>query len=152
MNAAGRQTESQAPAGPGPSRWPVRLLVLAVLLAASALAFGAASLRRHNLTAAGEDATPAGRARADILFLETMVRHYTRVTGALPSEEQGLEALMEHRLLKTLPLDPWGHPYVYRVEGRRGTVHSLGRDGQVGGKGEDADIRSPARGQPPEAP
>ena len=43
-----------------------------------------------------------------------------------------------------IPLDPWGSPYVYRVEevdGRRvAVIVSLGQDGQPGGEGADADI------------
>lgn len=38
--------------------------------------------------------------------------------------------------------DPWGKPYVYRYPGENWTfdLFSLGRDGQEGGEGEDADV------------
>ena len=40
------------------------------------------------------------------------------------------------------PLDPWRRPYVYAVapDRRHFSLCSLGRDGLVGGEGEDADI------------
>jgi general secretion pathway protein G len=45
-------------------------------------------------------------------------------------------------LQRTAPLDPWGHPYVYRVPGANGDYDlvSYGKDGKPGGEGEDADL------------
>ena len=44
---------------------------------------------------------------------------------------------------KELPLDPWGNPYQYQLEGsRKYTIISLGADGAPGGEDVDADIRS----------
>jgi len=46
-------------------------------------------------------------------------------------------------LKKAVPLDPWGHPYVYGQPGSHGNdfdLESFGRDGQPGGSGEDADL------------
>ena len=58
-----------------------------------------------------------------------------------PTAEEGLVAIQPY-LKKTLPNDPWGRPYVYRVPGHAGEydVFSYGRDGKAGGTGEDADI------------
>ena len=38
--------------------------------------------------------------------------------------------------------DPWGNPYTYKLDEDKGeiVISSLGRDGKVGGEGEDADI------------
>jgi general secretion pathway protein G len=37
--------------------------------------------------------------------------------------------------------DPWGRRYLYELDGEgRPRVRSLGRDGQPGGSGPDADI------------
>jgi general secretion pathway protein G len=42
--------------------------------------------------------------------------------------------------------DPWGRPYVYRSPGidnpKSFDLYSLGRDGTIGGTGEDADLTS----------
>jgi len=46
-------------------------------------------------------------------------------------------------LPRDLPLDPWGHPYVYRMPGEQGepyTLQSYGKDGKAGGEGEAADV------------
>jgi general secretion pathway protein G len=45
-------------------------------------------------------------------------------------------------LRKSLPLDPWGKPYLYRIPGEKGDFDliSYGKDGQPGGTGENADI------------
>jgi general secretion pathway protein G len=42
-----------------------------------------------------------------------------------------------------LPRDPWGHEYQYAAPAKdhpRPRVFSLGRDGAIGGRGDDADI------------
>jgi len=46
-------------------------------------------------------------------------------------------------LSKKIPLDPWGHPYEYRIPGTNNSefdLISLGADGKVGGTGDSADI------------
>ena len=61
------------------------------------------------------------------------------------SLEELLEKTEEHPegLLGSIPLDPWGNEYEYMS----GTEHGYdlvcyGRDGQEGGEGEDADVKS----------
>jgi len=90
--------------------------------------------------------------RAQIDAFEKALDQYRLDTGRYPSTEQGLGALNakpgdESRwagpyLRKDVPLDPWDRPYVYRQPGERGEYDllSLGKDGQPGGQGEDADI------------
>jgi general secretion pathway protein G len=73
--------------------------------------------------------------------------------GRYPSAGEGLTALVERPAsapvwngpyLKnaSVPADPWGHVYLYRVPGERGPyqIVSLGSDGQEGGSGTAADI------------
>jgi general secretion pathway protein G len=80
----------------------------------------------------------------DLFYLD--VGHY-------PSVSEGLTALVERPTnapvwngpyLKnaSVPADPWGHAYVYRVPGEKGPyqIVSLGSDGQEGGSGTAADI------------
>jgi general secretion pathway protein G len=75
--------------------------------------------------------------------------------GHYPSTEQGLQALIAAPadeakwagpyLQKAVPGDPWGHAYLFvspGSEGRDYEVSSLGKDGQPGGEGENADLRS----------
>ncbi|MEZ5865183.1 MAG: type II secretion system major pseudopilin GspG [Geminicoccaceae bacterium] len=78
---------------------------------------------------------------------------YRLDVGDYPTTEQGLEALVEapsgavgwngpYLDGQTVPLDPWGNEYVYRVPGadRAYDLLSLGADNRQGGSGEDADI------------
>ncbi|WP_434950890.1 type II secretion system major pseudopilin GspG [Shewanella sp. HL-SH4] len=46
-------------------------------------------------------------------------------------------------LPKNVPLDPWNNPYIYSVPGENGepyTMKSYGKDGQIGGEGDNAEI------------
>ena len=44
---------------------------------------------------------------------------------------------------KSVPVDPWGNPYVYQLEGsRKYVIISYGADGAAGGEDVDKDIRS----------
>lgn len=93
-----------------------------------------------------------GAARAQIEALARALDSYHIDVGQYPPSEPGLAALVSRPeglarwagpyLQKTLPADPWGHPYVYRAPGSNGEfdLMSLGRDGLPGGEGEDADI------------
>lgn len=93
-------------------------------------------------------------ARAQIDVLTKAIDNYRLDIGRFPTAEEGLQALVVKPasadkwagpyLKKDVPLDPWGHPYVYQVPGTKGdyAVISYGRDGQPGGSGEDADISS----------
>jgi general secretion pathway protein G len=91
--------------------------------------------------------------RAQLVALDKALATYRIDTGHYPNTEQGLQALVQapadepkwagSYLAKAVPLDPWGHAYVYRVPGDGGhefELSSLGRDGQVGGTGLDADL------------
>lgn len=137
-------TPAQSETQPAPPRsgMGARVAFSLMLLTASVLAVGLVYFRRANFL--DTSGSPAGRARADVIHLEALVRHYMRVAGEPPAQEKGLQALVEVGVIETLPLDPWGHPYAYRREPARGVVYSLGRDGQEGGSGEDADIYNPA--------
>ncbi|HEV3008676.1 MAG TPA: type II secretion system major pseudopilin GspG [Burkholderiales bacterium] len=91
-------------------------------------------------------------AKAQIDAIEKALDQYRLDTGRYPSNELGLKALVERPstepkwngpyLKKAVPLDPWGKAYIYKVPGQKGDFDlvSLGRDGQAGGTGEDADI------------
>lgn len=92
-------------------------------------------------------------AKAQIESLGKALDAYRLDTGHYPTTELGLNALVikpnaESRwngpyLQKHVPLDPWSKAYVYRSPGQSGEdfdLLSTGKDGQVGGEGEGADI------------
>lgn len=77
---------------------------------------------------------------------------YRLDAGHYPTTEQSLAALVTKPasetkwdgpyLVKAVPPDPWGRPYLYKNPGEHGDYDllSLGKDGQPGGTGENADI------------
>jgi general secretion pathway protein G len=93
-------------------------------------------------------------ARAQIGALGKALDQYRIDIGRYPSSSQGLAALVERPgsearwsgpyLAKSVPPDPWGRVYVYRSPGQHGDYDllSLGRDGQPGGDGDNADLVS----------
>ncbi|SDU36085.1 type II secretion system major pseudopilin GspG [Halopseudomonas salegens] len=94
-------------------------------------------------------------ARIQVEELASALDMYYLEVGRYPSQEQGLEALIEappgveswagpYLRKSTIPDDPWGNAYNYRFPGQHGPfdLYSLGADGQPGGEGENADIES----------
>lgn len=94
-------------------------------------------------------------ARNDIASLSAALKMYRLDNRTYPSTAQGLMALVQRPTtaptaanwhpegyLDTLPMDPWGNPYVYQMPGKSGPfdIVSLGADGAVGGEGYDGDI------------
>lgn len=80
---------------------------------------------------------------------------YKLDVGVFPTTEQGLQALRTAPsgaqnwqgpyLTQEIPLDKWGHAYIYKFPGEHGDepdIVSLGADGQPGGEGFNADIVS----------
>jgi general secretion pathway protein G len=94
-------------------------------------------------------------ARAQIEAFEKSLDTFRLDVGRYPTTDEGLAALMAAPptaaakwngpyLKKGVPADPWGHAYQYRAPGSKAEyeVLSLGKDGQPGGEGENADLSS----------
>lgn len=98
-------------------------------------------------------------ARNQIEVFAVALEAYRVDTGSYPSTGQGLNALWDEPggpgatpgwrgpyLRKSVPVDPWKRPYVYRSPGtaspRSYDILTLGRDGLVGGEDEDSDVTS----------
>ena len=94
-------------------------------------------------------------AKAQIEALDKSLDTYRLDVGRYPNAEEGLNALMAAPpsagakwngpyLKKGVPADPWGNAYQYRSPGSRAEyeILSLGKDGQPGGTGDNADISS----------
>ena len=105
----------------------------------------------------GDAKTSAARAQIELFALA--LDQYRLDNDYYPATVQGIAALREKPsaepearnwrgpyLRKAIPLDPWGRPYAYKSPGDVNPssydLVSLGRDGQAGGTGEDADITS----------
>lgn len=85
-------------------------------------------------------------ARLDVRTLLDALDLYRLAKGRYPEPAKGLDALYEQQVVKELPVDPWGHAYVYALEDGRSVITSYGGDGQPGGVGDDADVSSRAPG------
>jgi len=103
----------------------------------------------------GDAKTSAAKAQLELFGLA--LDQYRLDNDYYPSAAQGLEALRTAPvgepptrnwrgpyLRKPVPLDPWGRAYAYKSPGDANPqgydLVTYGRDGKVGGEGEDADI------------
>jgi general secretion pathway protein G len=95
--------------------------------------------------------------KATMKALHESVNMFKMDTGRLPTEEEGLNALIEQPadvegwsqsgyLEGTkIPKDAWKHDFVYQLNPESGkpfVIISLGADGKEGGEGYDADLLS----------
>ena len=89
---------------------------------------------------------------SDLQHISAALKLYRLDCGNYPSELTGLAVLgpttddncpsRQTTYINTLPNDPWGHPYAYRLLGEEEFVLvSLGSDGKQGGYGDAADIQ-----------
>jgi general secretion pathway protein G len=126
----------------------IELLVVVTIIALFAALVGP-RLFKH----VGKSRTTA--AKAQINAFQTALGVYKLDTSSFPTTAQGLDALRKKPdgverwdgpyLPQDIPLDPWGHAYVYKFPGDHGDepdVISYGADGKSGGDGEDADVLS----------
>lgn len=94
-------------------------------------------------------------ARSQIEMLGAALDAFRLHVGRYPTSQEGLAALWERPasapstwrgpyLRRAVPVDPWGHAYVYEGPGTQAEmtyrVTSLGADGKRGGDGEAGDI------------
>ena len=97
-------------------------------------------------------------AKAQLEGLSKAMDTFRIDVGRYPAVDEGLRALMVKPdnatawngpyLKKDVPLDPWGRAYVYKIGGTAAPsgvltdyqIISLGKDGQPGGSGDNADL------------
>ncbi len=95
--------------------------------------------------------------KANLKALHMAVNQFKMDTGRFPTEEEGLNALVDPPpdvenyepggYLETtdVPKDAWGREFIYELypeSGKPFVIKSLGADGQEGGEGNDADLLS----------
>ncbi len=93
-------------------------------------------------------------AKSNIKMLENILLHFQAECGRLPTEQEGLGALLQapadlkgkwdgpYVNPKDI-VDPWGVEFMYRCPGQRTRdfdLFSFGADKQEGGEGENADV------------
>lgn len=105
----------------------------------------------------GEARRSAAKSQLEIISLA--LDAYRLDNDGFPTTDQGLDALRARPvtgdapadwkgpyLRQNVPLDPWKHQYVYVSPGVANPgsydLYTLGKDGKVGGEGEDTDLTS----------
>ena len=119
------------------------LLVLVILgvLAANVVPIFAGRTEQARKTAA----------QTQISNFETALDAFEVDNSRYPSAQEGLGALLTapaglqnwhgpYLKRSSVPVDPWGRPYVYLGDGGRFTLKSYGADGVEGGEGRFADV------------
>jgi len=131
----------------------MEILVVLVIITVLASVVGMTFLRKP-----GEARIAA--AKMQIKTLQGAVRLYHAEQNRFPTENQGLEALVQKPTREPIPrnyppeaylestqvpTDPWHNAYIYLVPGQSGKpfeILTYGSDGEPGGDGEAADISS----------
>ena len=93
------------------------------------------------------------KAKQDISAVSSALKLYKLDNFVYPTTDQGLEALVKaptdepvpknwKNLLDSVPVDPWGNPYLYLAPGEHGAfdLFTYGADGVDGGEGVNATI------------
>ena len=95
--------------------------------------------------------------KASLKMLHSAVIQFKLDTGRYPTEEEGLQALIEQPTdvtgwntggyleTTTLPKDAWGNDFIYQLlpeSGKPFVIISYGADAEEGGEGYNADLYS----------
>ncbi len=144
------QEDRDAPEGRGRAAGFTLLELLVVITILGMLAAVVATVALDQLGGAKTDT-----AKLQIDQIGTGIDLFRLDVGRFPSEQEGLQALIEAPdgaerwrgpyLKKSEVLDdPWGRPFLYVYPGQHGEVdiYSLGADNAEGGDGEDGDVTS----------
>lgn len=86
------------------------------------------------------DKSKVKQAGIDIKNISQALKLYKTEKGRYPESDDGLEALVEEKVLegKKVPRDPWGNEYIYIYPGSKNDdgfdLYSMGPDGKEGGE------------------
>ena len=131
----------------------IEILVVIMIITILAGIVGVSVLRKP-----GEARVAA--AKMQIRQIQAAVQLYKTEQGRVPTQQQGLEALVEKPTTdpipesypdegyldtRNVPKDPWNKEYIYLAPGQHGEsfeIISYGSDGEPGGEKDAADISS----------
>jgi general secretion pathway protein G len=120
---------SDTPSSPARAH-PTKRLILGAVLICGAVLTAATALR-------GKSDPAWAQVHADFALLEAALTKYQAAHGSLP-EEGSLDFLVPD-YLPSVPVDPWGRPYLYSSNGAKPVLSSMGQDGLRGGFGAEQD-------------
>jgi len=123
----------------------IELLVVMVIISILASIVGVAAVRRIGQA-------KVTKAQAELATLKQAITAFNVDNGRVPTSSEGLNALItkpdesldnwEKTLdTDTVPLDPWGHAYIYRSPGSNGNDYDLLSSGPDGQEGTSDDIK-----------
>ena len=137
----------RSPASAPPRGFTLLELMVVLLILAMLAAIATPQVIKHLRKAKLETAA------VQIEALGASLDFYQLDLGRYPTQEEGLEALVERPanekqwdgpyIKKSASLlDPWGEPYRYECPGKRGEydLYTLGADKKEGGEGEARDV------------
>lgn len=93
------------------------------------------------------DTARADTTKNSISSVETGLKLFYTRHGKYPDTSQGLNILVQEKMLERTPKDGWQNDFVYLNEGGKYKVISYGADGAPGGEGKDADISNEIAGE-----
>jgi general secretion pathway protein G len=123
-----------------PSRLGFTLMEMLIVLSIIALLMGMVIFQ---ISTSAEGAKRE-KVQADLLTFKEMLASYQLDNGSLPTTEQGIKALWSKPTVEPIPprwhaqldsetLDPWNHPYQFRIPGKHNPdkydIFSMGEDG-----------------------
>ena len=94
--------------------------------------------------------------RVQLETLAAMIDTFHLDTGRYPTQQEGLQVLVENPAAAPIknwrgpylkknrvPNDEWGNPFIYEIPSKHAMefdIYSLGADGKPGGEGDDAEL------------
>jgi general secretion pathway protein G len=131
----------------------VAVVIVIIPLSFKCLSSLDASLQKAMVT----DKERATTTKTSLIILADAVSQFKLDTGRFPTQQEGLRALIVKPLdatfypdggylkAKTMPIDAWGHEFIYHLNPESGApfeIMSYGADGKPGGEGINADLRN----------
>lgn len=123
-----------------PSRKPSLALIVGMVVAAAVV--GALMVVGSFARGFGDavDASKVETTKNTMANAASGLKLYFARYQKLPTEREGLQAVVGAKFLPEVPKDSWGGPLGYRQEGDGVVLTSLGADGAPGGEGTAADL------------
>ena len=75
----------------------------------------------------------------DLSSIEKAIEAYEQQYKKMPGD---LSELIDKKILKVIPKDPWGVEYKYKISDKDYLIYTLGKDNKDGGDGDNKDYNN----------